>query len=152
MVFLEEAPVTIGRAKHHDSDNRGTTEVACGRATATAIFHWARAVIDTAYCACCANRTILFFTFLTCPHRIVFFDDSLFWGYLRRQTLLDGVSRTLGRSHHTTSVCAQVQFPRNYVMIDIRLYLPSRIVGWVACQVGAIHQLRWVPTTSRHAE
>ena len=81
MVFLEEAPVTIGRAKHLDSDNRGTAEVACGHATTTTIFHWARAVIDTAYRAYCANRTILF-TFLTCPHRIVFFDNSLFLGYL----------------------------------------------------------------------
>ena len=39
MVFLEEAPVIIGRAKHLDSDNRGIAEVACRRATATAIFH-----------------------------------------------------------------------------------------------------------------
>ena len=41
MVFLEEAPVTVGRAKHLDGDNRGTAEVrvACGHVTAITIFH-----------------------------------------------------------------------------------------------------------------
>jgi len=54
-------PVTISRAKHHDSDNRGTAEVACGHATATTIFHWARAVIDIAYCEYCTGPSFLHF-------------------------------------------------------------------------------------------